>query len=44
MKKNRQLPSTENSNHRSENIDQLSTVEIVKLINSEDMLVASGSR
>ena len=40
MKKHRILPITEHSNKRSKNIDRLSTAEIVKLINSEDMLVA----
>lgn len=40
--RNKPLPSTENSNHKSKNIDKLSTVEVVKLINSEDMLVASA--
>jgi len=38
--KNKPLPSTEHSNRKSKNIDRLSTVEVVKLINSEDMLVA----
>ena len=40
MRKNRPLPATEKRNRRSENIDRLSTLQIVKLINSEDMLVA----
>ncbi len=40
MKKNKPLPITEKSNRRSSNIDQLSTKEIVSLINAEDMLVA----
>jgi N-acetylmuramic acid 6-phosphate etherase len=40
MKKHRLLPTTEHSNKRSKNIDRLSTVQIVTLINSEDMLVA----
>ena len=44
MKKNRILPTTEKSNRRSENIDQLSILEIVELINSEDMLVADAVR
>ncbi len=44
MKKHRILPITEKSNRRSENIDQLSTLEIVELINSEDMLVAVAVR
>ncbi len=34
------LPTTEKRNSKSKNIDMLSTLEIVKLINSEDMLVA----
>ncbi len=44
MKKHRLLPTTEKSNRRSENIDQLSILEIVELINSEDMLVAEAVR
>ena len=40
MKKRKPLPTTEKSNRRSRNIDQLSTREIVNLINAEDMLVA----
>ena len=40
MKKHRLLPTTEKSNRKSENIDRLSTQEIVDLINSEDKLVA----
>lgn len=40
MKKNRPLPATEKQNRRSENIDRLSTLQVVKLINSEDMLIA----
>jgi N-acetylmuramic acid 6-phosphate etherase len=40
MKKHRPLPTTENSNRKSANIDRLSTQEIVDLINSEDGLVA----
>jgi N-acetylmuramic acid 6-phosphate etherase len=40
MKKYRLLPITEKSNRRSENIDKLSTVQIIKLINAEDKLVA----
>ncbi len=40
MKKNKPLPATEKQNRRSDNIDRLSTQQIVKLINSEDMLVA----
>lgn len=42
MRKHRLLPATEKSNPRSENIDRLSTRDIVKLINAEDMLVASA--
>ena len=40
MSKHKILPATEKRNTRSENIDRLSTLEIVDLINSEDMLVA----
>ena len=40
MKKRKPLPTTEKSNRRSKNIDQLSTQKIVNLINAEDMLVA----
>lgn len=40
MKKHRPLPTTENNNRKSANIDQLSTQEIVDLINREDELVA----
>jgi N-acetylmuramic acid 6-phosphate etherase len=40
MKKNKTLPDTEKSNQKSNNIDRLSTEQIVKLINSEDMLIA----
>jgi len=40
MKKRKSLPITEKRNRRSKNIDRLSTLEIVDLINSEDMLVA----
>jgi N-acetylmuramic acid 6-phosphate etherase len=39
MNKHKILPATEKRNKRSENIDKLSTLEIVDLINSEDMLV-----
>jgi N-acetylmuramic acid 6-phosphate etherase len=42
MRKNRLLPLTEHSNPRSRNIDRLSTREIVRLINNEDMLVATA--
>ena len=44
MKRQRLLPITEKRNRRSENIDQLSTQEIVDLINAEDMLVAPAVR
>ena len=40
MKKHKLLPTTEKRNRKSENIDRLSTLQIVKLINAEDMLVA----
>jgi len=40
MKKQRLLPTTEKRNRKSKNIDILSTLQIVKLINSEDMLIA----
>jgi N-acetylmuramic acid 6-phosphate etherase len=40
MKKHRPLPTTEKGNRKSENIDLLSTQEIVNLINTEDRLVA----
>jgi len=40
MRKHRPLPTTENSNSKSANIDRLSTQKIVDLINSEDRLVA----
>jgi len=36
------LPATEKRNQRSLSIDKLSTLEVVDLINSEDMLVASA--
>ena len=42
MNKRTILPATEKRNQRSENIDMLSTLEIVDLINSEDMLVAQA--
>lgn len=42
MKKHKLLPTTEKRNRRSENIDRMSTVQIVKLINAEDRLVASA--
>ena len=38
--KNKQLPTTEKHNKKSKNLDQLSTQQIVDLINSEDILVA----
>ncbi len=40
MKKHKLLPITEKRNRKSENIDRLSTVQIVQLINTEDKLVA----
>lgn len=40
MKKHRLLPTTEKSNRKSENIDLLSTQQIIDLINAEDKLVA----
>ncbi|MGA2914714.1 MAG: N-acetylmuramic acid 6-phosphate etherase [Sedimentisphaerales bacterium] len=40
MRNNKLLPTTEKRNRRSENIDRLSTIQIVKLINAEDKLVA----
>lgn len=40
MRRNRPLPTTEKSNRKSEKIDRLSTLQIIKLINSEDKLVA----
>jgi N-acetylmuramic acid 6-phosphate etherase len=42
MKKHRPLPTTEHSNPRSKNIDRLSTIGIVELINGEDMMVAQA--
>ncbi len=42
MSKKRILPTTEKCNRRSENIDQLSTLEIVDLINSEDKLITAA--
>ena len=38
-KKRRILPTTEKRNRASENIDQLSTQQIVELINAEDARV-----
>ncbi|MCX5632654.1 MAG: N-acetylmuramic acid 6-phosphate etherase [Phycisphaerae bacterium] len=40
MKTHKLLPTTEKRNRRSRNIDRLSTMQIVKLINAEDRLVA----
>ncbi|MFA5251305.1 MAG: N-acetylmuramic acid 6-phosphate etherase, partial [Phycisphaerae bacterium] len=40
MRRCRPLPTTEKSNRKSEKIDRLSTLQIIKLINSEDKLVA----
>lgn len=40
MKKHNLLPITEKRNRRSRNIDRLSTLQVVKLINAEDKLVA----
>jgi N-acetylmuramic acid 6-phosphate etherase len=42
MKKHKPLPTTEKSNRKSEKIDQLSTQQVIDLINSEDNLVASA--
>ncbi len=42
MSKKRILPTTEKRNRRSENIDRLSTLEIVDLINSEDKLITAA--
>lgn len=39
MTRRRTLPTTEKRNRRSENIDELSTRQIVELINTEDALV-----
>ncbi|MFA5554669.1 MAG: N-acetylmuramic acid 6-phosphate etherase [Phycisphaerae bacterium] len=44
MKKNKSLPATEYRNPRSKNIDKLSTLEIIELINTEDMSVAKAVR
>lgn len=44
MKKNKSLPATEYRNPRSKNIDKLSTLEIIELINTEDMFVAAAVR
>jgi len=43
-KRQKILPTTEKRNRRSENIDRLSTQQIVDLINVEDMLVAPAVR
>lgn len=40
MKNKRILPTTEESNRKSENIDKLSTLKIVELINSQDKFIA----
>ncbi len=40
MRNKKLLPTTEKRNRRSANIDRLSTVQIVNLINAEDKLVA----
>ena len=40
--KRRRLPTTEKRNRRSANIDEMSTQQIVDLINSEDVLVAAA--
>ena len=42
MRRHRDLPTTEKRNRRSENIDELSTLQIVKLINAEDRLVPAA--
>jgi N-acetylmuramic acid 6-phosphate etherase len=41
-RKRRQLPTTEKRNRASENIDKLSTKQIVNLINAEDALVPAA--
>jgi N-acetylmuramic acid 6-phosphate (MurNAc-6-P) etherase len=41
-KKRRLLPTTEKRNRASENIDKLSTKQIVDLINAEDALVPAA--
>ena len=43
-KRQKILPTTEKRNRRSENIDRLSTQQIVDLINAEDMLVVPAVR
>jgi N-acetylmuramic acid 6-phosphate etherase len=42
MTRRRPLPTTEKRNRRSENIDELSTQQIVDLINAEDALVPAA--
>jgi hypothetical protein len=42
MKKQKILPTTEKRNEKSANIDKLSTLEIIRLINSEDKLIADA--
>ncbi len=42
MTRRRPLPTTEKRNRRSENIDELSTQQIVDLINTEDALVPAA--
>jgi len=42
MTRRRLLPTTEKRNRRSENIDELSTRQIVELINTEDALVPAA--
>ena len=42
MTRRRPLPTTEKRNRRSENIDELSTRQIVELINTEDALVPAA--
>lgn len=42
MKKNKSLPTTEYRNPKSKNIDRLSTLGIVELINAEDASIAAA--
>lgn len=42
MKKQKILPTTEKRNKKSANIDKLSTLAIIKLINSQDRLIAGA--
>ncbi|MEN6386072.1 MAG: N-acetylmuramic acid 6-phosphate etherase [Phycisphaerales bacterium] len=42
MKKQNILPLTEKRNKKSANIDKLSTIEVIKLINSEDAKIAAA--